>query len=112
MNGEHFTIESEGKTTVVLFKKACIINPSEAERETLLNVLAELETEASLILDFKNTGSLRTNWLNLFVELTEEANKFNKKVILTNVPPDIPQNIRYTGMDGLLHIESMQSEFV
>ena len=109
-----FTVQQVEKYTVVEFKTASLMNPSELERiATDLYRLVDDEDRRYVLLDFGQVKYLSSQAIGIVLTLHKKLTKLKKtSFVLCGVGPSLMQLLKITRLDKVLKITETQREGV
>lgn len=109
-----FTVQQVEKYTVVEFKTASLMNPSELERiATDLYRLVDEEGRRYVLLDFGQVKYLSSQAIGIVLTMHKKLTKLKKtSFVLCGVGPSLMQLLKITRLDKVLKITDTQGEGV
>ncbi len=109
-----YTVQQIEKYTVVEFKTASLMNPSELERiGSELYRLVDEEDHRYLVLDFERVKYLSSQAIGIVLTLNKKLSQLkNTSFVLCGVGPTLMQLLKITRLDRILTIKPSQREAV
>ena len=113
-SGTLFTVQEVEKYTVIEFKTASLMNPSELEQvATDLYRLVDEEDRRCLLLDFEKVKYLSSQAIGIVLTLHRKLSRRKQtSLVLCGVGPPVMQLLKVTRLDTMLEVRDSQREGV